>query len=138
MNREIRIFSATVERDTEGGEIRTWSQRLKTYANAKFLTVGSDEKYTSGQIAPRTSAQFTIRKGDREISTAERLIFEGLIYEIDSVLPTGDRFQYLLIETFQTGEQKIQQTDEGAFVTPDGDIWVTPDGEQWTFNLNNA
>ena len=127
LNREIRIFSATVERDSEGGEIRTWSQSLKTYCAAKFLTVGSDEKNTSGQMTARMGAQFTIRKGDRVVSTVDRISFDGSVFEIDSVLPTGDRYQYLLIEAFQMGENKVLSVSNGLFVDQTGDVWVTPD-----------
>jgi SPP1 family predicted phage head-tail adaptor len=106
MNTRLTVQGFTVARDAEGGEVKTWTDRFITYAGAEFMPVGSDEKFTSDQITTRTSVRFTIRKGDREISTKERLVYDGKIYEIDSVLPIGMRQVYLLIEAFQIGENK--------------------------------
>lgn len=106
MRNRITVQAQTIERGPEGGEIPTWTDSFSAFAAVKVTTVGSDERISSNQLVGRTSVQFTIRKERRSVLTRNRVVFDGLIYEIDSVLPSGNMLEYLILECLQTGEQK--------------------------------
>jgi SPP1 family predicted phage head-tail adaptor len=106
MRHRIKVQALTSTRDNMGGTVDTWADKFTTWASAKFLTVGSDEKYQLGQLTNRTAVQFTIRKKSGVVSAADRVVFDSLIYEVDAVVPTGDYLEFQIIECYQMGEHK--------------------------------
>ena len=106
MRNRITVQSFTATRDDMGGTVETWADKFTSWANVKFMTVGSDEKYRSEQVTNRTSVQFFLRKESGTVSTADRVVFDGLIYEVDAVVPTGDRLCFQILECYQMGEHK--------------------------------
>ena len=107
MRHKVIVQTATVVRGSLGGETLTWVNSFTAYAAVDFKPTGSDEKYRSEQLTNRTAVNITIRREGRTVSVKDRLAFDSVIYEIDSVLPTGDHHEYLILECFQMGEHKV-------------------------------
>jgi SPP1 family predicted phage head-tail adaptor len=106
MRERVSLQKAAITRGSLGGEIETWVEAFTAYAAVDFLTTGSDERYRADQLTNRTAANITMRKEDRIVSAKDRVVYRGLIYEVDSVIPTGVRHEYLILECFQMGEHK--------------------------------
>lgn len=107
MRHRVTVQVATVARGSLGGETLTWVNSFTAYAAVDFKPTGSDEKYRAEQLTNRTAVNITIRREGRTVSAKDRLTFDSVVYEIDSVLPTGDHHEYLLLECFQIGEHKV-------------------------------
>ena len=92
----------TARNATDGTPENTWTLSDWIWCRAEFLEAGSDERESSDQLTNRTAVRFTIRYRDN-VSTTQRIDFEGKYYEIESVLPDKP-FCYLIIEARQQGE----------------------------------
>jgi len=106
MRNRITIQTATVSKGDLGGEELVWTDSFTAFAFAEYRRTGSDEKYRAKQLTNRTDCDFTIRREDRVISAKDRVLYDGRIFDIDSVLRNGVRQEFYLLECFQMGEQK--------------------------------
>lgn len=81
----IIIQHKTVTADGWGQEIEVWSDLATVWANVRFM---SGKEYIS---ANRETAQIqaSIRIRIRSVDSGMRVIFNGKVYEITSVLPNS-------------------------------------------------
>ena len=106
LNRRLTVQTAAVTTGEGGGQVKTWADRFTAWCQVRFLTAGSDEGADSRQLTPTRTVLFTLRRENRTVLTTDRVAFNELLYEIRSVLPDGDRLEWLRLECEQTGEQK--------------------------------
>lgn len=106
-NRRITLRRPVVTRGAGGGEIKAYADLTQTWCRAEFTETGSDTTESSRQVLALRRAVFTIRsRRDLTVSITDRAVFAGLTYHIRSVVPDGDRLEYVRLECEQTGEQK--------------------------------
>lgn len=93
--------------DGAGQPVKTYTEIGPWFAKVEFKEAGSDEITEANQTTNRTKVNFTIRNNpDYVISHRDEIIYDGVIYQIRSVLQLDPMRCYLLIETFQIGEYK--------------------------------
>lgn len=100
LREQIRIEEFVATADTEyGGETKAWSTKATVRARADFRPRGSDEIMLSNRKTSRTTCQFTIRRNEvPDITTEMRIIWNGQIFDIDSVLLLEEMGMYQLVE----------------------------------------
>lgn len=94
MRERIVVQQVTDASDGGGGYVKTWSTLATLYAYVKPLS--GREPYTQGQISPIVQYEFTIRYRTG-ITPANRITWNGKIFNIRSVVNADERDKYLTI-----------------------------------------
>lgn len=108
LNREILIRQYAREGvDAAGQPVIKVFEIGPIFAGVEFRPVGSDEQVIGKQNTAVTAVRFTIRYSpERTVEAADTVVYDGKLYEIDSVLEADANRKYLLLETKQMGETK--------------------------------
>ncbi|MCP9237154.1 head-tail adaptor protein [Lewinella sp. JB7] len=108
MRHRVTIQPLTVSRGELGAQVDTYATGGRTvWAAVNYKTAGSDERQAGKQVVARTRIEVIVRRESGPVRTSDRLHFDGDVLQVDSVLRTGERLEYLLIECHQVGEQKV-------------------------------
>lgn len=94
LDRRISIQEKADSKDTDGFPLDTWTN-LHTAVPAKRDYSNGGVKEDDGEKVPQQDAKYTIRYVSN-ITTSNRLIDDGLIYEIENVQELGRRQGLLL------------------------------------------
>lgn len=94
----LQVNTAVGKRDEIGGKLpATWEDYLKCWAGKETGTVA--QKEYSGQHMNYVPVTFTIRKPDTDIDTAMRIVLDGDIYKIISIMEMETVPAYYRIDT---------------------------------------
>lgn len=91
LDRRITLERFTSTRDDYNEEVRTWTTLASRAASYEPLSDG--ERFRAGETAATASARFVIRHSTAvaDLSPLDRLVFEGVTYEIVRVKEIGRR-----------------------------------------------
>jgi SPP1 family predicted phage head-tail adaptor len=99
MNRRVDIQSVTRTSDGQGGFTESWTTDATVWA---YITQAKGyEKYQAMQLETPISHKITIRYRDG-VTTAQRMVHEGNVFNIKEVLNPDMDFAFLEIKALQT------------------------------------
>ena len=121
LNRRLQIQSMTVTRDSFGAAIETWTTGSTVWGSIDPLS--GTETFASEQIITQSTHVVSIRyRGD--VTTEERLVYGGWVYDIRYVAEVGRGEESRLLVRW-TGEQVTAATADDPFLTFGDDPFVT-------------
>ncbi len=107
MRYRVTIQRAAVTRGELGAQVDGWSTGREVWAGVTYRAAGSDERTAGKQVVSRNRVDVTLRRESGPITATDRVIFQGEVLQVDSVLRTGERMEYLLLECQQVGGEKL-------------------------------
>jgi len=124
MRHQVRFVSPHTSIDAVGGEVHTWVTGDSIWANVDYKQVDSDDRMIADRYTNITSALTTIRY-NAEIEAQYRMIFDGLEWEIRSILPYSHN-RYMQLEVVQyLGDS--DSNDDGGLLIDDNDFPLIDD-----------
>lgn len=104
LDRRITLQRSTDTQDEYGGSVKVWSDIATVWA--AFKAVSDGEKVSAGEVGSTLMVRFTIRHDSAwaDLSTLDRLIFEGVVFDIWGVKPLEGRRQFIEITAARRSE----------------------------------
>lgn len=91
LDRRVRLERATETRDAYNEPVLTWG--VLAEVSAAYEPLSDGERFRASERASAAEARFRIRYSSlvADLSSRDRLVFEGAVHEIDRVKPIGRR-----------------------------------------------
>lgn len=99
MRHRLSFRTFTESQGSDGSLARTWTTEAEQWGEVLFTVVGSAEEFEAEQVVHRMAATVTVRYRN-DIRPKHRILYEGLEYDIISVLPDPKQ-SFLVIEAVQ-------------------------------------
>ena len=100
LNQRVTIETPTVTRSEGGGELKDWGMLFVCYAGVDFPRSGNREKENARQLSSKTTTVFVLRREDRNVTAADRVVWHGHVYEIESVSFEGNRQEFIRLDCY--------------------------------------
>lgn len=95
LNKRITIQTISITRDTDGAELKGWTDFASVWASIQPLT-GKEYFDASQSIDNVVNSKITIRYR-AGIKPDMRIMYNGVVYEITSIINPNENNQYLLL-----------------------------------------
>lgn len=95
LNRRVELQRATIQRDSYGGEVKTWATLATVWARVEVTGVSENFDNDANRAVPIRNAKMEIRYR-RDLRETDRVVYDGLAWDIEGLGELGYRRGTLL------------------------------------------
>lgn len=103
MRHRLAFKTYTETQGSDGSMSRTWTTQAEQWGRVEFTLIGSGEEFEADRVVQRQAIQLIVRYRN-DIRPAHLVLYQGLEFEITSVLP-DPKNRFLTIRAVQREAQ---------------------------------